>query len=144
MLELLKILFFSKTIIISGGLVNIEISQPVKFELSQPLKAINNGADFRIDITEMIPENFSVNPSDSRKLLNLIPPGGIEVVFISSQSDYRLTALFNGNIAYTDEEVYLIIRPQGGFPIDVEFNTVIITSDVELKSVAIIWHNSGI
>jgi hypothetical protein len=139
MMTFLRILIFAKIVLLTPE--PIDLFGEVELKLRESLTAITKGASIEINISSLITKPRQEGILEfRRRLREVFPPGTIEATMISKDKR-QVTLHYNGASAYSGNEVILILDADGGVPTDVEFEKLIITSRINLKSVTVSWKN---
>ena len=118
----------------------IELRGEVELKPLAPLVAINEGASIWIDVSSMVKRRREETALDlDLRVKELFPDGAIEAVLVSKALNVPLR--YKGHFAYGGDNVKLIVESDGGVPVDVEFNAIVITTSVPLESVSVWWRN---
>lgn len=135
----LRILFFSRVVLLTPMPINL--FGEVELNPQEPLTAITRGACIQINVSSIITKSKQIGVLEfERRMEELFPAGSIEAILIGKDTR-PLTLFYDGNFAYSKNEVFLTLHADGGVPTDVEFDRIIITSNIELKSVLVSWKN---
>ena len=75
-----------------------------------------------------------------KRLLESFPAGAINAKLIGNdKTEVMLT--YEGASLTNKESTMLSLYSEGGVPTDIEFNKVVVTSNIELKDIKIYWKN---
>ena len=139
MMEFLSILFFAKTVLLTP--VPIDLYGDLDMRLRTPLTAITSGASVEVNVSSMIskPEKEGILEF-GRRIKSAFPPGTLEAKLIGNDGQ-EVKLSYEGNYAYSNDAVLLVLTANNGVPKKVEFERVVVTSHIKLKSVLVSWKN---
>ncbi len=138
MKELLLILFFSKVVLLTPNFIDINKGEDYIIKLNKPINAITTGASIMIDVTKMIPNADKLDIFQARDIVKkMFPKGSIEVLLIAKKKEIKLEELGS---SFNKNNIRLILSTKS-VPTDIDFTSVIIKSDVDLKDVKVYWRN---
>ncbi len=139
MKELLLILLFHKTVVLTPGLVDLEA--PVVLTPPERLEAITPGAHLLVDVSSMIVwRNMEPVDAARERCRERFAPGSISAVLRSDESE-DVVLTWEGATAIGDASVELLLAADGGVPVGVEFTDVVFESETPLRDVRITWKN---
>ncbi|NOS76177.1 MAG: hypothetical protein HOP36_16895 [Methyloglobulus sp.] len=138
MMTFFRILLFSKVMLLTPE--PIDIFGVAEFKLKQPLTAITTGARIEINISSMIEPRQAGRSELERRIKSEFPVGSIEATLIGKDKQ-QVRLRYDANYAYSQNEVELTLAADGGVPINIEFEKLIIVSRIKLKSVLVSWRN---
>lgn len=139
MKEFFLILFFSKTVLLTPN--PIMLNGEIQLIPKDPLEAITTGASIQIDVSSMIKQGEDEGFLEfDKRLLESFPAGAINAKLIGNdKTEVMLT--YEGASLTNKESTMLSLYSEGGVPTDIEFNKVVVTSNIELKDIKIYWKN---
>ena len=139
MIDFIRILLFAKTLLLTPE--PIDLFGDVELRPLKPLTAITAGADIEIDVSSMFTKPKEEDVVDfRRRLAETFPTGTIEAKLFGEGGQVEILS-FDGNSAFSDHAVILLLGAKNGVPTDVKFERVLITSRVKLHSVNVSWKN---
>jgi hypothetical protein len=133
MKEFISILFLSKLILLTTLPVDLRENW-LEITPKSPLKAITAGASLQVDISDIVNRE-----SDFKVLQQLFPKGTIEAKLVSRSGEEVL--LSDGNFAYSEKNVRIILSGITPIPTNKEFTKVLIRSNKEIRNVNLYWKN---
>lgn len=140
MKEFFLILFFSKTVLLTTAPIDLfgeKILVP-----DESLNAITQGASIQIDVSDYIAHSNLTGGGlvENQKQLNeLIPQGSMKAILFGTDGSQK--QLDHIGFSWSPNDTRVVLTSTSGIPTDREFNKVIITSCVNLKSVRVYWKN---
>lgn len=138
-MNFIKILIFSKTVLLTTNPVAFVGEYEIHPE--QPVTAITSGASLQIDLSDHA-SGISIREKgilEARKLLReLVPEGGVEAMLYGEENSVLLD---DTNFSLSNDGATLILSSKEGVPVDVEFQTIRISSRIELRNIEIYWKN---
>lgn len=138
MKELLRILFFSKTILLTPH--PIDLHGRIELIPDEPIEAITNGAGIEVDVSSMIAwKNHENIMLFKRRLLSLFPPETISVKLIGENAELEM--YYDGSYSFNENIVILYVEAKNGVPVGVKYNKVVVSSGVKLKHIKVYWRN---
>lgn len=142
MIEFLMMLFFGRTTELTQSPVDISPpSLSFEMELDKTIKALTEGASLRIEVTQMIKERNPRSISkDREEVEKLFPDRSVRATLVGESSTHEL--VFTGNTSIGNEDVAISLHSTT-YPIstNVEYDKVIIDTDVPMENVRIFWSN---
>jgi hypothetical protein len=140
MMELLRILFFANSVLLTPSPINIHQGGDVEF--SSPVSAISSGAAIHVDVSAMVPLGARQDIISSRRWVgSQFPRGSIVATIGCGGCPKGVEFSFDGDISWSKGGVELMLTSKTGVPTDVEFNKINLHSDVELHQISIKWFN---
>lgn len=140
MLNFFKILFLSKTILLTQDFINIDSSEGAYvIQPQQPISAITSGANLKIDVSHMLPRCIEMNISECRRAISTIFPSG-SIVATLSNGDIEHSFIYEDGSAIGNETTMLVLHSKN-IPLGVDFNEINIKTSVNLKQVKVYWQN---
>ncbi len=138
-MEFLSILFFAKTVLLTP--VPIDLYGDLDMRLRTPLTAITSGASIQVNVSSMISKSEKEGILEfGRRVESAFPPGTIQAK-LTGNDGQEVKLSYEGNYAYSSDAVLLTLTANNGVPKNVEFERIIITSHIKLKSVLLSWKN---
>lgn len=138
-MEFLRILLLGKTVLLTPA--PIDLFGEVELNLQEPLTAVTTGASIEINISSMITKPRQEGILEfRRRIKEAFPPGNIEAT-LTGKDTQPVMLRYDGASAYSEHEVILILNADGGVPTGFEFERLIVTSRIKLKSVTVSWKN---
>ncbi len=140
MFDFFLILFFSKMVLLTPSYVDINHGvDGYTVILQEPISAITPGASIQIDVTEMLDpfgkgDLFKIRSAIS----DLFKEGSIKVTLGEGSEAIRL--VYEGGSLIGDDSVFLALSGEN-IPTGVDFNKLIIKTEIQLKRVKIYWKN---
>ncbi len=136
----LLILFFSKTILLTPEFIDVDTNMSgFEMSLSEPVSAITQGASIQIDVSEMLMKDGENNIIEIRnRVRNHFPENSVEVELIGEQVEINLT--YQGGVSTNKDSVRLVFS-NNEMPTGVDFNRIVIKTNVGLSRVKIYWRN---
>ncbi|MCA1790581.1 MAG: hypothetical protein LC667_12210 [Thioalkalivibrio sp.] len=140
MLEFLKIFLLAKTIMLTSQPIDI---YPGRFEigLKEPISAITEGAALYVDVSSMLPDDVKRVSAARSWVRREFPPGFLTAVLLDSSGDNEVLLVFVGESSWSSDEVRLILSAGSGMPTKVEYDKLVLETDIALYDVSIIWKN---
>ncbi|MCG7560023.1 hypothetical protein [Pseudoalteromonas sp. McH1-42] len=140
MIELLKILFLSKFVLLTPE--PIPINGQHKFNLTESIDALNYNARINIDVTAMIDEFLGGNVIEKLDVLSeKFPKDSVVVHLIESSAGDKIT-LRSVGYSTSNNSMDLSFKYPKNAELGKSYDTIIIESNVPLKEVVIGWANS--
>lgn len=137
MKELLMMLFFSKSILLTPQSVNLDGILEIKPK--KKLTAITSGAHLKIDVTEVIgPPSGILETWD--KVKKQFPSGIIEAE-LYSDNNQPIILFYEGYSSMSTNEVWIDLYSDSGIPTNVKFNKILLRSQIKIPTVKVIWVN---
>lgn len=138
-MEFLSILFFAKTVLLTP--VPIDLFGDLDMRLRTPLTAITSGASVQVNVSSMIskPEKEGILEF-GRRVESAFPPGTLEAK-LTGKDGQEVRLRYVGKYAYSSDAVVLLLTADNGVPKNVEFERIVVTSHIKLKSVLVSWKN---
>lgn len=134
MKEFFLILFFSKTILLTPGSVDLN-NEWTQITLQEPLEAITGGAAIYIDVTKYAGADGSIDKLDA-----IFPQGTVKARL--HQKSGQETLLSNSSAySFEKDKVYLSLDSAGGVPANKEFAELYVRSEKPLSGVSLVWKN---
>ncbi|WP_125783812.1 hypothetical protein [Pseudoalteromonas rubra] len=140
MIELLKMLFLSKFVLLTPEPVTINGQH--EFRLTESIDALNYNARINIDVTAMVDEFLGGDVIEKLDVLSeKFPKGSVVVHLIESRTEDKVTL---GNVGYSTSKnsLDLSLKYPKNAELGKSYDTIIIESNVLLKEVVIGWANS--
>jgi hypothetical protein len=139
MLEFLRILFFGHVVLITPQ--PVDLYGTVEFSLEEPVAAITTGATLEVDVSSMIAKPREEPIAAFRQRVDaMFARGAIEATLFGA-NDVSVHMQYNGNHAYSDTGVTLLLESADDVPTGVEFTRLEVSSQMTLKSVTLSWRN---
>ncbi|WP_125556990.1 hypothetical protein [Pseudoalteromonas rubra] len=140
MIELLKILFLSKFVLLTPE--PITINGQHKFNLTESIDALNYNARLNIDVTAMVGEFLGTGVVEELDILSeRFPKGSVVVHLIESSAGDKIT-LRSVGYSTSKNSMDLSFKYPKNAELGKSYDTIIIESNVPLKEVVIGWANS--
>jgi len=134
-----KLLFFAKTILLTPAAVDIQCE--MVFTPNEPISAITLGATLQIEVSAMIRWTSGESIAEFRDDLNTrFPPGSIHASLIGAD-DETVMLEFSGGHSFTENSTRLILSAIDGVPTGTDFESVIVTSQIQLDGISVYWQN---
>jgi hypothetical protein len=139
MIELLKILLFSKIVLLTPTPINITESVFLHYEST--ISAINTGGHIEIDVTKMM-EAYSELGITKRMdaLSRIFPQGTIRATLINEKDGIKIT-LNKLSHSVGKESSSIILMAPTGVPTGVAFSMVEVKTKIPLEDVSASWVN---
>ncbi len=144
MMTFLKLLFFSKVILLTPVPVDLHVGANT-IPLPEPIEAISPGASVEIDVTSL------VNPGMERDLIKdlltlddkikKLFSGETIVALLVSEEGERAELIHHGGYTIGKTDVRISLLNKDGMPVDVEFIFLQINTTLPMKDVRIYWKN---
>jgi len=139
MMEFVRLLFLAKTILLTPA--PIDIFGEIELKPAKPLTAITAGASIEIDVSSMIKKHKGEDIIQFRRKVEETFPASMVEAKLISVSRQELILSYRGDCAYSENAVLLILRAEGGVPIDIAFQTLVVRSRKKLEAVTVSWKN---
>lgn len=137
MKEFFLILFFSKVVALTPQ--PVDILGTLEIRPVEPLKAITSGASIEIEVSHLLGDVEGIVERE-HKIKELFPAWTIKAELHSSR--HKPIALhYEGNFAWSNESTWLILSGVPGLPTGVEFDKVVVKSQIRLAGVRVSWKN---
>ena len=141
MLNLIKILLFSQTITLTPLPILLKQGESHEIKLTNSISAITSGAHIRIDISAMKPDDANDFSSIKSWVEKSFKEYDIIAEISNTESGDNINIFYLGGFSWNGEKVHLKLNPTTGFPINANYNKLIVSSNVELKNVYLLWQN---
>jgi hypothetical protein len=140
MVDFLFILLFSKTVLLTPDFITIDnFSDGYKVALNKPISAITSGASIQIDVSKMDLLSIKRSITETRNIVAKEFPVRSVKVTLKGEGE-KVQLIYQGAILANNDGVRLVLSSDK-IPIDVNFNEVIVRTNVELQRVKIYWKN---
>lgn len=138
MWEFIQSLFLAKLLLLAGP--GDFASGTHKIDLSEPISAISSGASLRLDITGMVPGEHRSLPASRKWIEQTFPADAIRATLESSDGR-KVDLSFEGSSSWEPGSIQLILSASAGVPKGVEFSSVVLSTEMDLKQVTLTWAN---
>ena len=136
MLTFFKTLFFGTWITLTPEPVTLD-AEPLEILLSEPISALTQGANVRIDISAHISAVDVISQLDQAK--EFMEPGCLAAELITTDgSSYTFDKLHH---SAGDDSTQLVLSKRLGAPTDVDFVRVTVKSCKKVTEAVVIWSN---
>lgn len=142
MFEFFLMLFFANTTELTSVPIVINPSTPgYEIVLEAPISAITDGASLRIDVSEMLTDkNFKDIPKMRENIAGIFSENSIRGKLIGESGSVDFN--FTGNTAIGADEVLLgLYSTTGSLRTNVEYDRVVINTNITLENIRIYWKN---
>jgi hypothetical protein len=140
MKEFFLILLFSEWVQLTP--VPVDVVNKLVLHPSEPISAITSGAALHVDL-EVFLSGVGIDETgiaQSRQIFDeRIPPGSVYGLLIGEDGEEVL--LDEAFLSLQNDKPWLVLRPNSGMPTGIEFEEVVIQSDVVLKEIVVFWKN---
>lgn len=134
---LLSLIFGSITLLTPAP---IDVQKKTVITLSKPISAITDGATIQVDISSTVPEKNGLTEGvDTAR--RTYPARSIAGTLSQSNGTISIPYIYTGQIIMTKEGARILLEPTAKLPERVEFDTITIMSQLELKQVNLYWKN---
>jgi hypothetical protein len=140
MKEFFLILLFSEWVQLTP--VPVDVTGELVLYPSEPISAITSGAALHVDLEAFLGgvSTKETGIAQSRQIFDkLIPPGSVYGLLIAEDGEQVL--LDEAFLSLQDDKAWLVLRPNSGVPTGIEFEEVVIRSDIFLKEIVVFWKN---
>ncbi len=142
MLELLKLIFFTKVLLLTPDPISFEVEQTILIQ--EPISAINNRGHIEVDVTLMMPGALQGKPNKELNLLSeKFPEGCMTAKLVNSKTGDEVF-LSRVSHATNEDQLLVYIMSESGVPTDMEFDEIHIQTLVPLNEVSVYWKNGMI
>ena len=138
MLEFLKLLLFAKAVALSPAVATVGDTEVV-FRATEPLVALNDGAYFSIDVSNVVPVTDVIETM--RRTETAFPAGCIRAVGV--HPDGSSTKLTRQSVATSSTAAFVDLRQEGSANRKVGFTSIIISACRPIPNASVTWHNSS-
>lgn len=139
MLEFLKLLFFTKVVLLTP--VPVSFDSHYTITPQESINAINPRGHIEIDVTAMIPNGIQSNTNEKLNLLaKSFPENSIKVELINTKTGNTVN-LTRVSQATGKEQLLVYVMSYSGVPTDMEFDEIHIKTLVPLSKVSVYWKN---
>jgi|GEM_PF-6783849 len=134
------LLFFSKTVLLTPELTSIPQQQSIQIPLEGPISAISAGASIQVDVTHII---APTTEEDSNELRRRAEDAlyGLQINATLSNELTEASLEYHSALMVRKGEVRLLLSAEDGVPLNVDFDTLEITSNMQLDNVRVYWKN---
>jgi len=142
MKDFLMMLLFAKSVLLTPQ--PIDLYGVIEIKPNKPLKAITSGAHLSIDISKGIvdiQEMLRMGILERQKKIKQLVPSRTIKAELYSGKNQPTVFYYDGNFMYTNTSIFLTLDSNLEVPTDVEFDKVILTSNIKLNQVTITWVN---
>ncbi len=139
MLELLKLILFTKLLLLTPDPVSFESEQTI--HLKEPIGAINSKGHIEIDVTLMMPNALQGKLNKELNLLSEKFPEKCMTARLVNSKTGDDVLLSRVSYATNEDQLLIYIMSESGVPTDLEFDEVHIQTSVSLDKVSVYWKN---
>lgn len=137
MKDFLMMLLFAKSILLTPQ--PIDLYGNLEIKPNKPLKAITSGAHLSIDVSKSVGDVQGIFERQKR-IKQLFPSGTIQAELYAGRSQ-PVTFYYDGGFLYNNTNILLTLDSKLEVPTDIEFNKVILTSNIKLNKITVTWVN---
>jgi hypothetical protein len=135
--DFLKILFFSKTVLLTP--YPIDLAGSLEISLENPLTAITARPSIEIDVLRWVSLSEEMDIFDIREMVKeKIPPGS---VYAKMMGEEEIVLSYTGYVSVGKNDVRIQLFSDEKFPTNKKFERLVIHSEIEMKSVSVYWKN---
>ncbi len=137
MKEFLLAIFFSEVVLLTPQ--PIDVRQQVELRSESTIEAISPGAAIEIEVSNLVGTVSGISEREKR-ISELFQPGSL-IAELRSEGAAPVVLRYEGSFAWADEGVWLSLVSPEGVPTGVEFESILIKSELLLEDVSIRWRN---
>ncbi|NRA83568.1 MAG: hypothetical protein HRU22_07315 [Gammaproteobacteria bacterium] len=139
MIELFKILLFSKLVLLTPS--PISIMESVSLPCEPTISAINSGGHIEIDVTTMMEAYSGLGVTKRMNALSGAFPQGAIIVTLINEKDGKTVTLNKLSHSVGSETSSVILMALDGVPTGVEFSKAEVKTEIPLEGVSVSWVN---
>ena len=122
MLELLKLIFFTKILLLTPGPISFE--SELTIYLKEPISAINGKGHLQVDVTLMMPGVLRGEPNRELNLLSEAFPEKCMTARLVNSKTGDNVLLSRVSHATNEDQLLIYIMSESGVPTDLEFDEI--------------------
>jgi len=139
-LTFLKLLIFSKTVLITPNAIDIEKEYTIL--LNKPISAITKGASLQIDVSGMLSKHKDIDVISSRYIVKKeIEVENIKIYLYSNKLDEAILLKYQGISWGGKNNIRIIFGDVENIKTDISFQKIKIETVQPLKKIKIYWVN---